>query len=77
MSVITDRAMTGRGQGATPDERDDDRSMRTRVHLLETALARIAREAEVALGRPDIAFLAMCRVSTLARRVALEPSRTG
>lgn len=64
--------------GTTGDEEDDERSMRTRLCILEAALACIAREAEVALGRPDIAFLTMCRVSSIARQAgALEPKRRG
>jgi hypothetical protein len=49
-------------------ELDDDRSLRTRVCILEAALACIAREADVALGRPDISFLTLCRISSIARQ---------
>lgn len=41
-----------------------------RVRELEELLAIIARECEVGLDRPDIAFAVVCRIAGVARRAS-------
>ncbi len=51
-----------------PMNHEDERALRTRVCILEAALACIERETDVALGRPDISFLTLCRIASIARQ---------
>jgi hypothetical protein len=53
---------------------EDTHALRTRVCALEAALARVAGEVETALGTPDIAFLTLCRIGSIARRSVLTAS---
>jgi len=43
-------------------------ALETRVRALEAAIARIEREAELALSEPRIAFLVIRRVASIAAR---------
>ncbi len=50
--------------------RDESDALRTRVLILEAALACVVREADRALDEPDLLLTSMCRVSAVARQAA-------
>jgi hypothetical protein len=60
------RAHTGRAKTSTDILRERD-ALAVRVRLLERALERITLETETATERPDLAFVTLCRVATVAR----------
>jgi hypothetical protein len=54
--------------GLRPTLLSDECALRTRVCILEAALDCVRREADLALGRPDISFLTLCRIASVARQ---------
>lgn len=48
--------------------------LKTRIVILEAALACIDRECERALDRPDTLFITMCRVAAVARQALDGPA---
>ena len=43
-------------------------TLATRVAALEAALARIQRECDHALNTPEVVFVTVCRISSVARQ---------
>jgi hypothetical protein len=46
----------------------DSASLRTRVAILEAALACIQDECDLAFEEPEVAFSTMCRIASVARQ---------
>lgn len=67
--------MATAGLRKTSIDLEDNRHLRTRVCILEAALSCIQREADVALGRPDISFLTLCRIAAIARQSRPDEAR--
>lgn len=49
-------------------------ALRSRVSMLEEAIARIAREAEPAFECPEVSFVTLHRIACVARRTIVESS---
>jgi hypothetical protein len=64
----TGPALKRAGQDDERAERRECDALRTRVCILEAALASIAREAEVAQREPEVSFLAIHRIASVARQ---------
>jgi hypothetical protein len=55
-------------QRETLTDRYETPKLRTRLVILEAALASIDRECERALDEPTVVFMTMCRVAALTRQ---------
>lgn len=48
--------------------RSDEGALRTRISILEAALACVQRECDVAFDVPEVAFSTLCRIASVARQ---------
>lgn len=67
--------MTGSGMGFGPTV--DDGGLRTRVAILEAAIACVKRECDVAFDSPEVAFSTLCRIASVARQTLAADDREG
>ena len=59
---------------ARVDTRRERDALRTRICILEAALAFIERETELTMTRPETSFVTMCRVAAIARQALAAPA---
>lgn len=46
----------------------DEGALRTRISILEAALACVQRECDTAFDAPEVAFATLCRIHSVARQ---------
>lgn len=51
----------------------DDGALRTRVAILEAAIACVQRECNTAFDAPEVAFATLCRIASVARQSLAAP----
>lgn len=51
-----------------PFPRLDEGALRTRISILEAALACVQRECNTAFEEPEVAFSTLCRIASVARQ---------
>lgn len=51
----------------------EDGGLRTRVAILEAAIACVQRECNVAFDAPEVAFATLCRIASVARQTLVVP----
>jgi hypothetical protein len=50
-------------------------ALRTRISILEAALACVQRECNTAFDAPEVAFATLCRIHSVARQTMPPPRR--